>query len=142
LALRAAPKLDGEFGTYPPEVRRLAEGKSVGVPCKFRADFEQYRFVLPGADVQGYRESRNFSVAELGARFPLFVAQTAIAEESCAGCRILGTRLNLQGRLSAEENREMLRGKVFDHLFVKEVLIASPGVAAGAAPIPPRESCR
>lgn len=134
--------LDGELGSYPPEARRLAEGKIVGVPCKFRADFEQYRFVLPGADVQGYRESRNFSVAELGARFPLFVAQTAIADASCAGCRILGTRLNLQGRLRPEENREMLRGKVFDHLFVKEVLIASPGVAAGAAPIPPRESCR
>jgi 4-amino-4-deoxy-L-arabinose transferase-like glycosyltransferase len=134
--------LDGELGTYPPEVRRLAEGKVVGVPCKFRADFEQYRFVLPGAEVQGYRESRNFSVAELGERFPLFVAQTAIADAPCAGCKVLGTRLNLRGRLNTDETRAMLRGKVFEHLFVREALIESPGIAAGAAPIPARESCR
>jgi 4-amino-4-deoxy-L-arabinose transferase-like glycosyltransferase len=134
--------LDGDLGSFPPEVRRFAEGKPVGVPCKFRADFEQYRFVLPGADVQGYRESRNLGVAELGARFPVFVVQTAIADAPCAGCKILGTRLNLRGRLSAGETREMLRGKVFENLFAKEILVESPGVAAGAAPIPARESCR
>jgi len=134
--------LDGEFGTYSPEVRRLAEGRSVGVPCKFRADFERYRFIFPNADVQGYRESRNLSLAELNARFPLFVVQTAIADVPCADCKILGTRLDLRGRLSTAETAEMLRGKVFAHLFAKESLIESPGVAVGAAPIPARESCR
>ena len=134
--------LDGDLGSYPAQVRRLAEGKGVGVPCKFRADFEGYRFVFPQADVQGYRESRNLGVAELGARFPLFVVQTPIGKAGCADCKILGQRLDLRGRLNSSEIGEMLRGKVFEHLFVKELLIESPGVAAGAAPIPARESCR
>lgn len=134
--------LDGDLGSFPPEARRLAEGKPVGVPCKFRADFEQYRFVLPGADVRGYRESSNLGVAELGARFPIFIVQAAVAGAPCADCKVLGTRMNLRGRLSAAENREMLRGKVFENLFAKEILVESPGVVAGAAPIPARESCR
>jgi hypothetical protein len=114
----------------------------VGVPCKFRADFERYRFIFPDADVQGYRESRNLGTAELAARFPLFVVQTAIADAPCVDCRVLGTRLDLRGRLSAGETRELLAGKVFENLFAKESLIESPGVAAGAAPVPARESCR
>lgn len=132
---------DGGLGTYGAELQRLTNGKTVGVPCKFRADFEGYRFVFPEADVQGYRDSSKFGVAELSERFPLFVVQSPI-DPGCAGCRILGERLDLRGRLNSGEIGEMLRGKVFEHLFVKELLIESPGIAAGAAAVPARESCR
>jgi 4-amino-4-deoxy-L-arabinose transferase-like glycosyltransferase len=132
---------DGPLGTYGADLQRLTNGKTVGVPCKFRADFEGYRFVFPEADVRGYRDSSKFGVAELGERFPFFVVQSPI-DPGCAGCRILGERLDLHGRLNSAEIGEMLRGKVFEHLFVKELLIESPGVAAGAAAVPARESCR
>ncbi len=133
---------DGALGTYGAELQRFTNGKTVGVPCKFRADFEGYRFLLPEADVQGYRDSSKFDVAELGARFPLFVVQAPIGGPGCSDCRVLGERLEVRGRLSSAEIGEMLRGKVFEHLFVKELLIESPGITVGAAAVPAIESCR
>lgn len=133
---------DGPLGNYSAELQRQAQGKVVGVPCRFRADFEGYRFVFPGAEVQGYRDSAKLSVAELGARFPLFVIQAPLEGAACANCKVLGQRLELRGRQTNAEMQEMLRGKVVEHLFARELLIDASGAAQNAAAVPARESCR
>jgi ribose 1,5-bisphosphokinase PhnN len=46
---------------------------------------------------------------------------------------ILGERLDLRGRHSGDEIREMLAGNVSEHLFVREVLVER----AKAEPAPP-----
>jgi hypothetical protein len=129
---------DGTLGNYSAEARHYASGKNVGVPCNFRAMDEGYRFILPGAEVHGYSEDQNLSASELAARYALFVVQLALNDNTqnagCGECKIIGQRLDIRGRQSSAELKEMfLEGKVLEHLFVREMLIES---SAGGSVIP------
>lgn len=122
--------LDGELGNYSPDAQRHAQGKDVWVPCNFRAMDEGHRFLLPGAEIHGYSEDQNLSVDELAVRYPLFAARLPlnvnVQDHGCANCKIIGQRLDIRGRHSSAELKEMLlEGKVFQHLFIREVLMES-----------------
>lgn len=122
---------DGALGNYSSETQRRMVGAEVWVPYDFNAKYELYRFLLPGAAIQGYREERVQDVAELARRYPVFAVRVPLGTEVCAGCRILGERLDLRGRHTQAELAAILRGEVFENLFLKEMLIESP--AAGEA---------
>ena len=122
---------DDALGNYSAEARHYASGKEVGVPCNFRAMDEGHRFILPGAEIHGYSEDQHLTVNELAARYPLFAVRLALNDSTqnggCTACKIIGQRLDIRGRQSSDELKEMfLEGKVFQHLFVKEVLMESP----------------
>jgi hypothetical protein len=52
------------------------------------------------------------------------------------GFKIMGRRLDLSSRHSPDQIKEMIQGKVFQHLFLQELLIET--TAAGAVvPKPP-----
>lgn len=130
---------DGAPGNYGVDARQHAQGKAVWVPCDFRAKDEGHRFLLPGAEVHGYDQAADLTPAELAKRYRLFAVQLPLqAEADCAGCKVIGQRIELRSRQSDAEIRAMLKGDVFPHLFAKEVLIES---AAPALATPP-EGCR
>lgn len=133
---------DGAPGNYSTEVQRYAAGRQVWVPCNFRAKEEGYRFILPGANVHGYREEAGQTAADLAAHYRLFAFQVPLQDAGCANCRILGERLDIRSRQSEGEFREMLAGDVFRHLFAKELLIEVPGMATDMAPGSVEEGCR
>jgi hypothetical protein len=123
--------LDGELGNYNADVQRYAKGKDVWVPCNFRAMDEGHRFILPGAEIHGYSEDQNLTVEELAARYPLFAARLPlnvnVQDSGCASCKVIGQRLDIRGRHSSAELKEMFfEGKVFQHLFIREILMESP----------------
>jgi hypothetical protein len=137
---------DGALGNYSAGMQRYTSGKIVGVPCNFRAMDEGYRFILPGAEVRGYSEDQHLAASELASRYPLFVVQLALSDKThggCKECRIIGQRLDIRGRQNSAELKEMfLHGKVFQHLFVREILMESP---AGEKVLPaqtPGQLCR
>jgi len=120
--------LDGALGNFAVDAQRYANGKDVWVPCNFRALDEGYRFLLPGAEIQGYSEDQNLTMNELAVRYPLFVSRIGLGVNApgCEGCKIIGERLDIRGRHSSAELKEMFfEGKVFQHLFIKEFLLAS-----------------
>jgi hypothetical protein len=122
--------LDGELGNYSLEAQRYAQDRDVWVPCNFRALDEGHRFMLPGAEIHGYSEDQNLTVDELAARYPLFAARLPlnvnVQDVGCANCKVIGQRLDIRGRHSSAELKEMFfQGKVFQHLFIREWLIAS-----------------
>jgi 4-amino-4-deoxy-L-arabinose transferase-like glycosyltransferase len=130
---------DGPLGNYDAAAVRSAAGRDLWVPCNRRAKFEGYRFILPGARVHGYDEDRGLTVAELSARYPLFVVQLPLNGAVGRGGRILGRRLDMRGNQTAAEIREMLAGrKLFQYLFVQELLIAS-GTPPKPGAVPPDE---
>jgi len=132
---------DGPLGSYSASAREYAQGKQVWVPCNFRAKEEGHRFLLPGAEIHSYRDDPGLAVADLAARYPLFAAQVPLdAAPSCAECEVIGERLEIRGRHSSEEIKQMLRGNVLPHLFVKEVLFESRQASPPAAP-PRVEAC-
>jgi hypothetical protein len=117
---------DGAMGTYSEAAQREVQGKDVWVSCNFRAHDEGHRFLLPNARVHGYDEYWNLTPEELAARYKIFALQLPMNAEACAGCRVIGQRLDIRGRHSSEELKAMLKGDVYQHLFVKELLIESP----------------
>lgn len=122
--------LDGELGNYSADAQRRAQGRDVWVPCNFRAMDEGHRFMLPGAEIHGYSEGQNLTVDELAARYPLFAARlplnVSVQDSGCANCKIIGQRLDIRGRHSPAELKEMfIEGKVFRHLFIREILMES-----------------
>ncbi len=138
---------DGALGNYSAEAQRDASGREVGVPCNFRAMDEGYRFMLPGAQISGYNEDQNLTASELAARYPVFAVQLALNDSTrnggCSACRIIGQRLDIRGRQSSAELKEMfLHGKVFEHLFVMEVLMESPAGGKVTPEQTPAQVCR
>ena len=121
---------DGVKGNYSEAAQHYVEGKDVWVPCNFRAHDEGDRFLLPKARVHGYDEDWNLTPAELAARYRYFALQLPLDAEPCAGCRVIGQRLEIRGRQSSAELSAMLGGDVFKHLFVKELLLESLQVDA------------
>ncbi|HMD72415.1 MAG TPA: hypothetical protein VKG05_01000, partial [Steroidobacteraceae bacterium] len=51
--------------------------------------------------------------------------RVALGAAPCGGCRVLSKRLDLRGRLSSANIHELLRGKVFENVFLEELLIES-----------------
>ena len=117
---------DGALGTYSEATQEYVQNKDVWVSCNFRAHDEGQRFLLPKARVHGYDEGWNLTPDELAARYKLFALQLPLNGEPCTGCKIIGQRLDIRGRQSSQELQAMLKGDVFQHLFVKELLVESP----------------
>jgi hypothetical protein len=124
---------DGPLGRYGAEAQQAARAKQVWVPVNFKASTEEFRLLLPGADIHGYPAQRGLTISELKERFPFFAIQLPMeVTNSPAGVRIVGRRLNLSSRHSADQIKEMIQGKVFQHLFHQELLVET--TAASAAP--------
>ncbi|MEQ1630166.1 MAG: glycosyl transferase family 39, partial [Gallionella sp.] len=139
--------LDERYSLYNDLTQQAVQGKTVAVPCNFRAHDEGYRFLLPGADIVGYHESQHLNVEQLAQRYDLFAVQlplqAMVSDSACAQCTILGERLDIRGRQSPDELRDMfLRGHVFEHLFIREVLMSSAVTPKLAPSTIPAEVCR
>ena len=120
--------LEGPAGRYDEAARRHAAGHDVRVPCNFRAMYEADRFLLPGANVLGYADDGEHDARALAQRFRLFTVKVPFGGEVCEGCRVIGERLEIRSRHTREQIDEMLRGRVFEHLFMRELLVdARPG---------------
>lgn len=136
---------DGAPGNYSAEAQQYARGKDVWVPCnKFIAKDEGHRFLLPGADVHGYYDDKPGVNAEsLAQRFRVFAVRLPMQDKPCAECKVMGERIEITGRQYWPEIEEMLlKGEVFQHLFVREWLIESRLPSPSQASVPPVSECR
>jgi 4-amino-4-deoxy-L-arabinose transferase-like glycosyltransferase len=117
---------DGPRGTYNADLQQRMTGRTVWVPINFIAREEGHRFLLPGADVRGYPLDPALTPNELAEHYPLFAIRLPIDAPPVTTGTVLGERLDIATRHSGEQIMEMLRGRVFEHLFVKEVLVKAP----------------
>ncbi|MGE3844594.1 MAG: ArnT family glycosyltransferase, partial [Vicinamibacterales bacterium] len=117
--------LDNGLGKYSQNVQDMVGNQTVWVPANFVAREEGHRFLLPGADVRGYPSNPGVTVTDLAARYPLFAITVPMTTSTVTGGAIVGQRLDIGTRHTPQQIREMLRGNVFEHLFVKELLVES-----------------
>jgi hypothetical protein len=124
--------LDGPLGRFDAKTIAALQGKTVWFPCDFRAKDEEYRMLIPGANIKGYPVGEAKDLDRLAQRYPLFAVQAPVTAKliPCPDCEILGKRLEMRARHHAHEIKEMLMGKVSDNLFVNEYIIS---VARNAA---------
>jgi len=119
---------DHERGHYDSETIAAMTGKDVWVPYNFRAKYERYRFLLPGASIHGYETQNNYTPAQLMQAHEYAVIRRAPDAELdlAAGCSILDTRIDVRSRHNSREIREILFENRLDHLFVNEDLVHCP----------------
>jgi 4-amino-4-deoxy-L-arabinose transferase-like glycosyltransferase len=125
---------DGPLGSYDATVQRHVQGRDVWVPSDFVAKEERYRFLLPGAHVHAYREERGEGALHAVGHYPMYVVQGPLTGSAAESDTILGQRLDLRGRQSPSEIWEILRGNVFPHLSVRELLIEARATSPQATP--------
>ncbi len=126
--------LDGPLGTFTPQAQQYVSGKQVWVPCNFRAVDEGYRFLLPNADVHGYRDDKSLTPSQLDSRYPIFAFRQRLSAPNPEGLNLVGERLELRSRHTNRELLDMLRGNVFNQLFLRELLVEVPGASPVADP--------
>lgn len=120
--------LDGQAGRFNAKTIAALQGKTVWFPCDFRAKDEEYRFLIPGADIKGYPANQAKDLNYLAERYPLFAVQAPVHTTltPCPTCEILGERLEMRARHNSDEIKAMLLGKVSDNLFVREYIVSAP----------------
>jgi len=114
---------DGPLGSYGTGTQQYVQGKEVWVPYNFNAKEERYRFLLPGADIHGYRDEPGLRVTELAERYPRFAIQLPAADSPGKHGKIIGQRLDIRSRQSSREIKEMIFSNALQHAFVREFLI-------------------
>jgi 4-amino-4-deoxy-L-arabinose transferase-like glycosyltransferase len=126
LAMALRP-LDGPLGRFSSATQQDVTGKQIWVPCNFRAVGEGYLFLLPGADVDCYRDDTTARLDSLKQWYPMFAFGQPLSAPDPTGVRVVGERLKLRGRHSKSELLDMLRGHVFQQLFLRELVVQVPG---------------
>ena len=135
LCLAAAIRpLDGPLGHFSLAAQRQVVGKQVAVPCNFRAVDEGYRFLLPGAQVHCYNDDKAVTLDALRSQYALFAYRQPLSSAGPADLRVIGQRLELHSRHTKSELLDMLRGNVFNQLFVREILVEVPVSQSAATP--------
>lgn len=115
--------LDGRLGNYSLEAQQYVKGKEVWVPYNHMAKFERYRFLLPGAEVKGYRSDKELSIAELKARYRLFAVQIPSSDSLSEEFTFIGKRLDLRTRHRSREMKGMMGNYALQHALVQEYLV-------------------
>ncbi|MDH2919341.1 MAG: phospholipid carrier-dependent glycosyltransferase [Sideroxydans sp.] len=138
---------DTQLAIYNAATQAALQGKTVAVPCDFRASDERYQFLLPHTQLTAYHENLHFDAAQLAQRYAWFAVQIPLQQDVqtslCADCKIIGQRLDIRGRQSSAELKEMLlHGKFFEYLFVREVLLQSTATLANLPALTLAEQCR
>jgi 4-amino-4-deoxy-L-arabinose transferase-like glycosyltransferase len=119
---------DGSAGIYDARAQLVTNGRTVWVPVNFAAKEEGYRFLLPGADVRPYPLDAKPNLAELLAQGDLVTIRLPITGPRLSAGVVLGERLDIGTRHTPEQILDMLRGHVFEHLFVRELLVEEAGI--------------
>lgn len=120
--------LENPLGRYSSQAIESVQGKTIGIPCDFRAKDEEYRLLIPGANFKGYETSESKNVNKLSENFQVFAAQAPLNQEIelCNGCQIVGKRIEMRARHNNDEIKAMLKGQIQENLLVNEYLIFSP----------------
>jgi len=130
--------IDTASGNFSFAAQQYVKGKDVWTPCNFRAVDEGYRFLLPGAQVHGYLMAPEQTISALSGTYRYFAVQLPM-QEKCDGCQVIGRRLEIRNRHNSEDIKKILKGEVYQQLFVNEWLLEAPA----AQPTSPLiEGCR
>jgi hypothetical protein len=124
----ALSPLEGRLGRFSAATIAQVQNKDVWIPCDYRAKDEEYRLLIPGAQLHGYLAKDAGDIDGLTKTYPLVAVQSplGVAPTICDSCQVVGQRMEMRARHSDQEIRAMLMGHIGEHLFVTEYLISTP----------------
>jgi len=128
--------LEGNLGRYDTQSINYAKGKIVYAPSNFRAQYERYRFLLPGAEIRSYEYGDDVTrnrlisngelvVVEVPPETNSFKVYKEIGKRilSLKSYKIIGRRLTVRSRTPPEEVKQALTERRMDLLFRQELLL-------------------
>jgi hypothetical protein len=123
--------LEGALGRFDRATIQAVAAQDIWIPCDYRAKDEEYRLLLPGAQLHGYPAKEAGDLPLLMGAYPLVAVHSPIGVEPviCDSCKIVGKRMEMRARHSDAQIREMLMGRIGEHLFVNEYLVSTPALA-------------
>ncbi len=122
LASVVAP-LEGPLGHFDEQAIKAAEGKVVYVPSNFRAQYERYRFLLPGAEIRGYTYEDDANRDRLLSAGELVIADFPPETDNFKYYKTLGKRLTVRSRMPQGDVSLVLKDQRMDLLFRQELLL-------------------
>ena len=146
--------LEGALGRYDSQAIEAIQEKAVWIPCDYRAKDEEYRLLLPGAQLHGYPSQQANDITGLLGQYPLVAVQaplnSSIEEKlaACSSCNIIGHRMEMRARQTPQEIEAILKGHIGEYLFVNEYLIVGPAIVPSVEPGNelssglPKDACR
>ena len=146
--------LEGALGRYDSQAIEAVQEKAVWIPCDYRAKDEEYRLLLPGAQLHGYPSQQANNITGLLGQYPLVAVQaplnSSIEEKlaACPSCNIIGHRMEMRARQTPQEIEAILKGHIGEYLFVNEYLIVGPAIVPSVEPGNelssglPKDACR
>ena len=119
--------LEGYLGRFSTETIAQLQDKDVWIPCDYRAKDEEYRLLMPGANLHGYLAKDAGDMAVLTTSYPLVAVHVPLGMQPalCDSCQIVGQRMEMRARHSNEEIQQMLMGQIGKYLFVTEYLVST-----------------
>ncbi|WP_332776167.1 GtrA family protein [Polaromonas sp.] len=128
---------------FSPDAQSRVAGKTVAIPCNFRAQYEEAQFSLPAARILGYQSLEPQTEKGLSERADFFVWRTGVSDPApqCSDCEVVGSRLGFRTRHSSAELKGILRGEFEGNLFIREWLVKS-GANARGTPTAVLGACR
>ena len=115
--------LDGKLGHYDSNAINSVQGKTVYVPSNFRAQYERYRFLLPGAEIRSYEYEDDTTRERLLKEGELVIADLPPQATSFQSYAVLGQRLTVRSRMPQEDISRVLQDQRMELLFRKELLL-------------------
>lgn len=114
---------EGPLGRFDAQAINAVQGKTVYVPSNFRAQYERYRFLLPGAEIRSYDYGDDASRDRLLAEGALVVTDFPPQAGNFGAYQVLGKRLTVRNRMPQEDVALVLRERHMDLLFRQELLL-------------------
>jgi hypothetical protein len=115
--------LEGQLGRYDEQTIRAVAGKTVYVSSNFRAQYERYRFLLPGAEIRSYEQGDDATRDRLLSAGELVVVDVAPGDSELAPYSVLGARYTVRSRLPQEDVDKVLYQRQMELLFRRELLV-------------------
>jgi 4-amino-4-deoxy-L-arabinose transferase-like glycosyltransferase len=115
--------LEGPLGRYSADTIHAVAGKTVYVSSNFRAQYERYRFLLPGAEIRSYEQGDIATRDRLLSTGELVVVDVAPGNSEFSPYSVLGSRLTVRSRLPHEDVDKVLYEHRMELLFRRELLV-------------------
>jgi len=122
LASVVAP-FEGPLGRFDTQTIKAVSGKTVYVPSNFRAQYERYRFLLPGAEIRSYDFGDDATRDRLLSIGQIVVVDAPPEVANFGTYQVLGKRLTLRNRLPEKDIALVLVERRMDLLFRQELLV-------------------
>jgi 4-amino-4-deoxy-L-arabinose transferase-like glycosyltransferase len=131
----------GPLGNYSNQTVAALKGKTVYIPSNFRSSYERHRFLLPGAEIEGYDQRNKEQQQRLLDNGAIVAVNRPFGEFMQGQYDVFGSCLTMRSRHTSEEIINIVLRNQLDLLIQQEIIVRrasdqAPPCPANSKPAP------